>query len=127
MSRHTASVFVGLAGLGVFGLAPVVAGEPAMAVPPPPPATSPVLSMFTATENLLAPPPVLDARGLNPASPYQKDASGAVPVAIDEVAGTHHFHAQLGASPSFGYLPAGAAVGDVYLGPTIEAQRGTPI
>src|SRR5262249_2456770 len=80
-----------------------------------------------AAGTLVAPPPVLDARGLDSASPYQKDASGAVPVALDEVAGSHRFHAQLGSSPSFGYLPAGASASDVYLGPTIEAQRGTPV
>src|SRR5215471_3975658 len=128
MSRRIGRTIAGLASLGALSLAPLAAGMPsAMAAQPPPPATSPKLTMFTASENLLAPPPVLDVRGLDPASPYQKDASGAVPAALDEVAGTHRFHAQLGPSPSFGYLPAGVSASDVYLGPTIEAQRGTPV
>jgi FtsP/CotA-like multicopper oxidase with cupredoxin domain len=128
MARRPRTVFLGLTSLGVFSLAPMVTAAPsALAAQPPPPATSPALSMFTASETLKAPPPVLDARGLDPSSPYQRNSSGAVAVGIDEVVGTHRFHTQLGASPSFGYLPAGASASDVYLGPTIEAQRGTPI
>ena len=126
MSRRSARALVGLASLVLFGAGPgLTLGLPAAnAAQPPPPATSPPLSMFTATENLKAPPPVIDARGLDPGS---RDASGAVPVSLDEVTGTHRFHTQLGASPSFGYLPAGATASDVYLGPTIEAKRGVPI
>ena len=46
--------------------------------------------------------------------------TAASEAAASAATGTHRFHTQLGASPSFGYLLAGATAGDVYLGPTIE-------
>jgi spore coat protein A, manganese oxidase len=82
------------------------------------PAGSPALAMFTEQ---LPIPPVIDAR-----------AGGAF--GLDELFGTHVFGRlaatgeALGPTPSFGYWPSSlAATPFPYLGPTIEAQRGSPI
>jgi len=79
---------------------------PAQSAPLP---SSPKLTKFT--EQLLT-PPVLDHR----------DGS---PLALDEVVTTHTFHADLPATPTFAYTPPG--VGNTFLGPTIEVERGVEL
>lgn len=74
-----------------------------------PPPSSPPLTKFTEQ---LPTPPVLDHRN-------------GSPMALDEVVTSHTFHADLPATPTFAYTPPG--MGNTFLGPTIEVQRGTEL
>ena len=109
----------------VLLLAPLGAGSaPSSAAPTVVPGT-PALSRFTEQ---LAVPPVLDLRGTDPGSSYQRDpVTGAVRIALDEVVGTHRFHADLPATPTFAYSLPGSTPPNSYLGPTLEVRSGTPL
>ncbi|MDQ1649206.1 MAG: hypothetical protein QOG60_1263, partial [Frankiaceae bacterium] len=76
----------------------------------PAPVSSPALSKFTQQ---LPVPPKVDLR------------SGGT-AALTMRGGKHQFHADLPATPSFGYTPAGSSGTDAFGGPTIEAQKGKP-
>jgi FtsP/CotA-like multicopper oxidase with cupredoxin domain len=75
------------------------------------PATTPTITKFTEQ---LTVPQLID-----------KTAGGAV--ALDEVSGTHKFHAAMNDTPTWGYVPAGTTPSDTNLGPTIEVKRGNPV
>jgi len=60
--------------------------------------------------------------------PLKIDARNGTAVALTEVRGKHKFSAQqVTPTPTWGYVPTGSTPSDVYLGPTIEAQRGVPV
>jgi FtsP/CotA-like multicopper oxidase with cupredoxin domain len=86
----------------------LLAGLAAAAQSAPPP-SSPQLTKFTEQ---LPTPPLLDHR------------DGA-PLTLDEVVTSHRFHTQLQPTPTFAYTPPG--VGNTFLGPTIEVERGTEL
>ena len=78
----------------------------------PDPVTSPALSQFTQQ---LTVPPRIDLR------------SGQTATTLTMRAGAHKFHADLAATPVFGYAAPGQTTSDIYGGPTIEALKGRAV
>jgi FtsP/CotA-like multicopper oxidase with cupredoxin domain len=96
--------------IGPMHMAPRLAATTATSCPGP--LTSPPLTQFTQQ---LTVPPRIDLR------------SGQTATTLTMRAGSHKFHADLGATPVFGYTAPGQTTSDVYGGPTIEALKSRPV